>query len=232
MMNIRYALLLLLILALPSDAAPKSVTLTYQLFRNDKPLGQVTETYQQQGNQYKIVSVTEGAGLMALAGKRVLISQGLVTADGLQPVRFEMRQGDNERKSVTSDFDWANGEITIRVKGNVYTQSLPKGTLDLASYPYQWMFSPPNSEDISVLLNNGKKLREYRYRMVEQDVILLLNNQSYQTVTLTNAGLTDSAEEKIISLSRQHGYLPVRILIRDENGSVTEQVISNIRIEY
>ena len=68
--------------------------------------------------------------------------------------------------------------------------------------------------------------------MVEQDVILLLNNQSYQTVTLTNAGLTDSAEEKIISLSRQHGYLPVRILIRDENGSVTEQVISNIRIEY
>jgi len=232
MMSLRYALLFLLICALPIHAAPKSVTLSYQLLRNNKPLGQVTETYQQQGNQYKIVSVTEGAGLMALAGKRVLISQGLVTADGLQPVRFEMRQGDTERKSVTSDFDWTNGEITIRVKGNMYTQSLLKGTLDLASYPYQWMFTPPNSEDIAVLLNNGKKLREYRYRMVEQDVILLLNNQSFQTVTLSNAGLSDGAEEKVISLSRQHAYLPVRILIRDESGNVTEQVITNLRIEY
>ena len=232
MMSLRYALLFLLICALPIHAAPKSVTLSYQLLRNNKPLGQVTETYQQQGNQYKIVSVTEGAGLMALAGKRVLISQGLVTADGLQPVRFEMRQGDTERKSVTSDFDWTNGEITIRVKGNMYTQSLPKGTLDLASYPYQWMFTPPNSEDIAVLLNNGKKLREYRYRMVEQDVILLLNNQSFQTVTLSNAGLSDGVEEKVISLSRQHAYLPVRILIRDESGNVTEQVITNLRIEY
>ncbi len=232
MMNARYALLFLLILALPGLAAPKTVSLTYQLLRNDKPLGQVTETFQQQGNQYKIISIIEGTGLMALAGKRVLTSQGNVTSEGLQPIRFEQRQGENEQKSVVSNFDWSKGELTVKSKGNTYTQSLLKGTLDLASYPYQWMFNPPNSQDISVMLTQGKKVREYRYRMIEQDVILMLNNQSYQTVTLTNSGLTDASEEKIISLSRQHEYLPVRILIRDQNGSVTEQVISHIQIEY
>ena len=231
-MRYLYASLLFLIWVLPVQAAPKSVTMTYQLLRNDKPIGQVTETYQQQGNQYKIVSVTEGTGLMALAGKRVLTSQGLITNEGLQPLHFEMRQGDNERKSINSDFDWSKNEITIHAKGNTYTQNLPKATQDLASYPYQWMFNPPSSEDIAVTLNNGKKIREYRYRMIEQDVILMVNNQSYQTVVLSNAGLSDSTEEKIISLSRQHANLPIRILIRDENGSVTEQVISNIRIEY
>jgi hypothetical protein len=213
-------------------AAPKSVSISYQIFREQKLIGTINETYQQQGNQYKITSVTEGVGLMALAGKRVLTSEGIVSAEGLQPLRFESRQGDNDRKTVVAEFDWSKSEMTLRAKGNVTVQSINKGTLDLASYPYQWMFTPPVDEEISVWLTTGKKAREYRYQMIEQDVILMLGNQSYQALTLSNAAYRDNKEEKLISLSRQHAHLPVRILLKDDSGMVTEQVVNQIRIEY
>ena len=211
-------------------AAPKSVSVSYQLLRNDKVVGQITETYQQQGNQYKIQSVTEGAGLLALAGKRILTSQGLVTADGLQPQHFELHQGDNDRKTLMADFDWGKAEISMKVKGNSVSHPLQKGTQDLASYAYQWMFAPPSADAISVALTTGKKLREYQFQVIERDVIVVIANQQYQTLTLSNT--TESGEERLISLSTQHANLPVRVLIRDENGAVTEQVLTNIRIEY
>ena len=215
---------------MPALAAPKSVSLSYQLLRNDKVVGQINESYQQQGNQYKIQSVTEGIGLLALAGKRVLSSQGVVTADGLQPLHFELHLGDNERKTLITDFDWGKAEVSMKVKGNTITQPLAKGTQDLASYAYQWMFAPPVSDTVAVALSTGKKLREYQFQVIERDVIVVLANQQYQTLTLSNT--SESGEERLISVSTQHAYLPVRVLIRDENGTVTEQVLTNIRIEY
>lgn len=215
----------------PLWAAPKSVTISYQIFREQKLIATINENFQQQGNQYKVISVSEGVGLMALAGKRIMTSEGLVNSEGLQPLRFEIRQGENDRKNIVAEFDWSRMEMTLHAKGNMTQHSIAKGTLDLACYPYQWMFSPPNEDEFSVALTSGKKVREYRYQLLERNVILMLGNQSYQTLTLSNAAYRDNKEEKIISLSIQHANLPVRILMRDDNGMVTEQVIQQIRIE-
>ncbi|MFM1977811.1 MAG: hypothetical protein RLZZ151_326, partial [Pseudomonadota bacterium] len=121
-MKLRLLGLALLVLASNAFAAPKQVTLTYQAIRNDKPFAIVTETYRQSGDQYKIESVTEGIGVYALFGKRILKSEGLVTAEGLQSAHFESHQVDNPKKLILADFDWAKLQLTMKSKGNEVTE--------------------------------------------------------------------------------------------------------------
>jgi len=212
-------------------AAPKSVTLTYQATRNGKPFANVTETFKQTGDQYVIENVTEGVGLAALFGKRVLKSEGLVTAEGLQPKHFEQRQGDNEKKTVYADFDWLANQLTMKNKGNVTTEPLAKGTQDLASFPYQWMLFPPKADEGSLPIATGKKQRVYVYKALERDVSLTVDAGQFKTLHLSNGIETGGGSEREFWLALDRFYLPVKIIMREENGTTIEQTLSSIHID-
>ena len=209
---------------------PKKITLTYQAARNGKPFANVVENYQQMGEQYKLESVTEGVGLAALFGKRVLRSEGLVNAEGLQPKHFEQHQGDSEKKSAYADFDWQANQLSMKYKGNVTTDLLLKATQDLISFSYQWMFMPPQTEEINLPVTTGKKMRVYSYKVAERDVNLSLEAGQFRTVHLVNAGLDGKGNEKEFWLAVDHFYLPVKIIQRDENGNVIEQMLTEMQI--
>ena len=212
-------------------AAPKNVTLTYQATRNGKPFANVTETFKQTGDQYLIESVTEGVGLAALFGKRILKSEGVVTNEGLQPKHFEQQQGDNERKAVYADFDWLANQLSMKNKGNVTTEPLAKGTQDVASFPYQWMLFPPKADEVSLPITTGKKQRIYSYKVVERDVSLTVDAGQFKTLHLSNASETSGGNEKEFWLAVERFYLPVKIIMREENGATIEQTLTNIHID-
>lgn len=212
-------------------AAPKNVTLTYQATRNGKPFANVTETFKQTGNQYVIESVTEGVGLAALFGKRILKSEGFITSDGLQPKHFEQHQGDNEKKAVYADFDWGANQLSMKNKGNVTTEPLAKGTQDVASFPYQWMLMPPKGAEVDLPITTGKKQRLYSYKVVECDVNLTVDAGEFKTLHLINASESGGGNEKEFWLAVEHFYLPVKIIIREENGATIEQTLTSIRTE-
>ena len=212
-------------------AAPKNVTLTYQATRNGKPFANVTETFKQTGDQYLIESVTEGVGLAALFGKRILKSEGVVTNEGLQPKHFEQQQGDNERKAVYADFDWLANQLSMKNKGNVTTEPLAKGTQDVASFPYQWMLFPPKDEVVNLPITTGKKQRVYSYKTVERDVTLKLEAGQFQTLHLINANENGAGSEKEFWLAVERFYLPVKIIMREENGATIEQTLTSIHVD-
>ena len=212
-------------------AAPKNVTLTYQATRNGKPFANVTETFKQTGDQYVIESVTEGVGLAALFGKRILKSEGIVTAEGLQPKHFEQHQGDNEKKAVYADFDWLANQLSMKNKGNVTTEPLAKGTQDVASFPYQWMLSPPKADEVSLPITTGKKQRIYNYKAIGRDVSLTVDAGQCKTLHLSNANETGGGSEKEFWLAVERFYLPVKIIMREENGSTIEQTLTSIHID-
>ena len=212
-------------------AAPKQVTLTYQATRNGKPFANVTETYKQIGEQYVVESVTEGVGLAALFGKRVLKSEGLVNVDGLQPKHFELHQGDNEKKALYVDFDWVSNQLSMKNKGSVVTEALLKGTQDISSFPYQWMHVPPKGDERSLPITTGKKLRTYSYKVAERDVELALEAGQFKTLHLVNASLDGKGNEKEFWLASEHFYLPVKVIQRDENGTVIEQTLTSISVQ-
>ena len=193
-------------------AAPKQITLSYQATRNGKPFANVVENYQQIGETYKIESVTDGVGLAALFGKRVLRSEGAVTTEGLQPKHFEQHQGDNEKKSVYADFDEQTNQLSMKTKGVVTVEPLIKGTQDLLSFSYQWMFSSI-ADEMTLAVTTGKKVRSYRYKVVERDVNLSLEAGQFKAIHLLNANPDGKGNEKEFWLAVDQLYLPIKIKI-------------------
>src|SRR3989344_4800562 len=103
---------------------------------------------------------------------RKLTSEGEVTSDGLKPSHFELHQGDNEKKTLFADFDWAANTLTMKIKGKPTTVPLEKSTQDLISFAYQFMFAPPQGDALVLPVTTGRKLRIHNYTVVERGVSL------------------------------------------------------------
>ena len=211
-------------------AQPKSVQLEYEVTRDGKPFATVKESFTQDNKQYKIESITKGIGVYALFGERKLTSTGEVTNEGLKPRHFELHQGDSARKSLITDFDWANNTLNMQVKGKTKTAILEAGTQDLASYTYQFMFTPPLKKEVNVALTTGKKLNQYQYEVAERGVVLNTATVQYKTTHLVSTKAEDESKKQLWLAEDQH-YLLVRYRQLDENGATLEQTLTKIHVE-
>ena len=212
------------------QAAPRQVELVYEASRNGQPFATVTETFHQENGRYRIESVTQGVGVYALFGKRRLLSEGEVTEQGLKPSHFELHQGDNEKRSLVTDFDWAQNQLNMQVKGKTVTAPLEAGAQDLASFIYQFMFRPPVAADVNMPVTTGKKLRSYHYRVTERDVPLDLPGGHFKTLHLVDA-TPDGDESKEFWLATDRHHLPVRLEMRDDKGAKIEQILTSVHAE-
>jgi hypothetical protein len=212
------------------QAAPRQVELVYEATRNGQPFATVTETFRQENGRYRIESVTQGVGVYALFGKRRLMSEGEVTEQGLKPSHFELHQGDNDKKSLLTDFDWPQNQLNMQVKGKTITVPLEPGAQDLASFIYQFMFCPPVGEDVNMPVTTGKKLRSYHYRVTERDVTLDLPGGHFKTLHLVDA-TPDGEDSKEFWLATDRHHLPVRLEMRDDKGAKIEQILTSVHAE-
>lgn len=224
-----------------SSKMPSRIQLTYAVNKDGQPFANVKEQFTITGNNYTVESVTRGLGVYALFGERKLTSQGTVTEQGLKPNHFELHQGDNAKKSLINDFDWATNTLNMTVKGKPKNAALKPGTQDLASYGYQFMYlaaAAPLKNVVTLLVSTGKKLDNYTYNIAEAlDMLSVITENgaqtNYETLHLTEK--TDETAkgvaEKAIWLSTQYYYLPVRILFKDENGMSLEQTLTSLQTE-
>lgn len=218
-----------------AHAVPKSVQLEYDLKRDGKLFAKVVENFSQDGSQYKIESVTKGVGVYALLGERKLLSSGSVTKEGLKPKHFESHQGDSNKKSLINDFDWAKNTLNMQVKGEVRTQALEKGTQDLLSYAYQFMFAQPTKarvgkNSINVTLTTGKKLKQYQYKIIARGLKLNVADTDFKTLHIANSPAAGD-DKKQLWLAEDKYYLPVQYNLTDEDGASFEQTLTKIHVE-
>lgn len=222
------SVLLTLLCASVASAAPTKVSLIYEVTRKGQPFATITETFTQTGEQYKIESVTKGIGVYALLGVRKMVSEGKVTAQGLQPTRFELQQGDQAKKTVLAEFDWINNTVTQHAKGKQKIEPLIPQTQDLASLMYQWMFVPPESDKVEVALTTGKKIRQYRYQVAAKDIVLNTAAGEFTTIQLENT--EQSEENKTFWLAKNKQYIVIKMRMLDENGVQVEQVLKQVHV--
>jgi len=217
--------------ALSNAALPKRVQAVYEVTKNGQPFAKVHEQFSVSGTAYKVESVTKGIGVYALFGERVLTSSGEITAQGLKPSHFELRQGDNPKKAVQADFDWAKQNLRMTVKGKLKEAPLAAGTQDLASFAYQFMYLPkPFKADIAVTLTTGKKLNQYQYRIGTEPEVISSAGVQYKTQHLSPP-VQDTQETKELWLAADYHYVPVKILMVDDNGQKLEQTLTELHIE-
>ncbi len=221
---------ILLLGASAAQALPKNVQLEYDVARNGKPFAKVKESFTQNGKQYRIQSVTKGLGLYALLGERVLTSIGAVTKEGLKPSHFELHQGKSDKKALLADFDWIKGKLTMQQKGETKTEILTKGTQDLASYGYQFMFNPPIKDEVKVSMTTGKKLNFYQYKVMARGLKLDVGKTSFKTLNISNEA-SAGQDKKQLWLAEEQYYLPVRYKLTDDDGDIFEQTLTKIHVE-
>jgi hypothetical protein len=220
---------LLFLAGIAMAAPPQNFTVVYQATRNGQPFANVTETFRQDNGHYKLESLTKGIGVYALFGVRRLASEGEVTPEGLRPKHFEQQQGDDPSRLITADFDWSTGTLTMNYKGKSRTATLLPGTQDLASYAYQFMFAPPQGEDVEIPVTTGKKLRTYHYRLEARDMATDTPAGKYKTLHFVNAA--EGGDDKQLWLGVEANHIPVRIIMQDDKGATLEQVLTSLHVE-
>lgn len=217
--------------AISNAALPKRIQAVYEVTKNGQPFAKVHEQFTANGNSYKVESVTKGIGVYALFGERVLTSKGEVTAQGLKPEHFELRQGDNPKKALLADFDWVKQNLRMTVKGKLKEAALTAGTQDLASYAYQFMYQLQSLKgDITVTLTTGKKLNQYQYHIQPETELIDSAGVQYKALHLAPP-VKDSEETKELWLAADYHYVPVKILMVDDNGQKLEQTLTELHIE-
>jgi hypothetical protein len=80
-------------------------------------------------------------------------------------------------------------------------------------------------------ITTGKKQRVYSYKVVERDVSLMVDAGQFKTLHLSNPSQTSGLNEREFWLAVEHFYLPVKIIMREENGKTIEQNLTSIHID-
>jgi hypothetical protein len=212
----------LLVAAGGLSAAPKQLSLKYDLLQQGVTIASVKDQLTVTGNKYQIDSLAEGKGIYKLMGERTLSSQGDVADNSLRPAHFESRQSKHADKALISDFDWGKRVLKMQVKGEQQSDKLSKGTQDLLSVMYCWMWQPPKGKQVKLAVTNGKKLSPHTFVVSEETTPLQTEAGTFNVIKLT-----DSDGEKTLYLAKDKGYLPVKLVVTDD-GKRMEQVITSI----
>jgi hypothetical protein len=214
------------------SGVPQAISASYEVSRNGRRVAVMNETFEANDGGYRIVSESHAVGLLALLERQPLrlTSSGRLTAAGLRPQLFEGKRGDADPRKVRADFDWQGKQLTIARDGRTDTLPLPPGTQDRLSAMYQFMFLVPDrSQKLEFSMTNGRKLDQYRYT-VRSGVEIETRLGRMSTVHLVKQRRPDESGTEIW-LAPHHRYLPIKLLILEEDGSRYEQVLTKLEIK-
>lgn len=214
-----------------AEAMPRAVKASYQGYMNGIPIGVITETFESDGQKYRIYSDTKATGIASLFQRQPLklSSTGELTKDGLKPLQFEGRRAAEEPPQVTATFDWPAGKLHLKHDGKSETHAIQGIAQDRLSIMYQLMFWPVRRmERIEFALTNGRKLDQYRYK-INGDVELTTPLGKIKTLHLVKQHAPGETGTEIW-LSPQHQNFPVRMVYIEKDGVRFEQLIKSLEI--
>lgn len=215
-----------------SKELPTNLELKYELTQNGELLGTVFEKFvTDETGRYRIESATKGIGLYALFGDRLLISEGIITPEGLKPKHFEVHQGNNASKDAIVDFDWDNQILITRYKGSETKESIENKTQDLISYLYQFNYENFEEPTIEFVAATGKKYKKYQFRITDKKALLSLGDINFETTSIQSLAERDGKPETQLWLNNKLYKLPVRIRYQEKNGSTLEQNLIQANID-
>ena len=148
-------------------------------------------------------------------------------SSGLKPARYQFVRRDDQKKNISSEFDWNKQQIISRHAAETETFDLPAGTQDRISAMYQFMFIRPTASEVTVWMSQGKKAEFYRYRK-QGEAILTVDGESMPTVYYARD--VKAGESKAhLWLAKEKYFLPVKIVFEEGNGSTLEQMLVSIQ---
>jgi hypothetical protein len=211
--------------ALPPEKLTVTYEVTYRGFMT-AVVGEVTEQLRHGGGKYEIQESTKGRGVMALKGTISRSSRGNVTAEGLRPVEFvDERTG---RETARVWFDWAANKMTMHFRQGPEVQPIPPNAQDRLSFILNFAFAPPGDKPIKMSVADGGSVSRYTFAVVGRERLKVPAGE-FDTVRV--ARVKDGPEDRRASemwLAPAYGYIPVRMLATEKDGSQLDQVAARI----
>jgi len=211
---------------------PQSISASYNVYMNGAHVAVMNETYEAKAGEYRLESESRAVGLVALFQRQSVrfMSTGKVTGSGLQPLRFEGKRSESDPRRVRGEFDWQAGQLMLEHGGRTENLPLPRGAQDRLSIMYQFMFlAPEKVRRLEIAMTNGRKLGHYLYTVqpgVEIDTPL----GRMTTLHVVKQHRPDESGTELW-ISPQHRYLPVKMLVIEEDGARYEQVATRLDIK-
>jgi hypothetical protein len=203
-------------------APPGQAEMTYETSRNGITLAEVTYVLEHDGRNYRITETTKGRGILALRGTTRRTSRGMVTSEGLRPVEFtDERTG---RNTARANFDWKAKTVTLQYKADPRTEPLPPNAHDRLAFVVDFAFAPQRKEVVFDLFD-GRGQSHHVYTNGGADRVKVPLGE-FDAVRFFRGSAGDDRSE--VWLAKELGYLPVRVLVTEKDGTRYEQVATKI----
>ena len=213
--------------SVPSVAAaepPARLEITFVASRNDSPMAEIVERLEYSKGNYTLTETWKGRGIYALLGSARRVSQGTIEKNVLKPREFfDERSG---RDTARAWFDWKAQTLTMQYKGNKGVEALPPNAQDRLSFLFALSLLPGSKSDsVSYSIADGKGLSRHTYKLAGRERIKTPVGE-FDTVKAARQG--DDKETAEVWLAPQYGYIPIRLLVVDKDGTRLEQVPTRI----
>jgi len=215
--------------AVTAPVLPPRVDLAYNVYYGTHGflIGEATYRFEHTDNQYRIATVGKARGLAALIlrGTGKLSSRGLITADGLQTLEFDVERGGPDRRE-SAIFDWEAGIVTLH-DNKTATLDLP--TFDPMTIMWQFYFTPPTGDVVSFSLATPRRMTQYTVTREETEKIEWAEGtvDAERWHRRSDDGKTDA----YVWLAPALRYIPVKMRVVNTDRGTVEVLLSAIRID-
>jgi hypothetical protein len=221
-------LLISLLAALEAAAQPvlppARVEIEYELQRNGSTMAEVVEHLEHANGTYRMVETWKGRGVYALLGRAKRTSEGVLGPEGPRPQHYVDERSGRDTQRVS--FDWAANTITRRYKGSTRTEPVPPDTQDRLSFLLALSFRSQKPEAATFHVADGRGMSHHTYQPDGRERIATPAGEfDAVKVSRRNEGSGQVVE---IWLAANRGYLPVRIVVTEKDGTRYEHVAQRI----
>ena len=204
---------------------PPGLEVAYELKRNDSAIADVVERLEYSAGNYRLTETWKGRGLYALLGSARRVSQGTLTDHELRPREFfDERSG---RDTARAWFDWKAMTLTMQYKGERKTEPLFPDGQDRLSFLLALSLLPGKAQTASYHIADGKGISHHSYRVVGAERVKTPAGE-FDTVRVQRVQGPNDKDTADLWLAADLGYIPVRLLDVEKDGSRYEQVATRV----
>jgi hypothetical protein len=212
--------------AAAAAAPPQRIKVYYDLSYNGTVMAEGSETLEHDGRSYRIESEARGKGLFALMkrGEVRRSSRGEIAQNVLRPLEFRDQRGD--RAPEFARFDWGKRIVTHERDSNTDSTPISDGMQDRLSFLWSLSFAPPKGE-VAAQVADGRGTTRFRYALAGREVLKTAAGdiEALHLVKIRDAG---DARDTEVWLAVQRGFVPVRLLVVEKDGTRVDQVVTRI----
>ena len=203
---------------------PARIEIAYEMLRNGSVMAEITEKLERADGNYQLTETWKGRGVFALLGSARRQSQGTLQGAKLQPREFfDERSG---RDTARAWFDWKANTLTMQYKGEKTVQPMPPNAQDRLSFLLALALIPGNTESINYSIADGKGLSRHEYTLAGRERVKVPAGE-FDSVKVRRGG-ADPRETAEVWLAAARGYVPIRLLVVEKDGTRYDQVATRI----